>query len=165
MEVEVCAKGEHEFLSLKAYCMKSVQILTIVTPCRKLPVRCIKAVEAGLHSWKFISLTQCCHIGVGVSDRGYVALHGTGTPLGDPIEMGALGQALAASKNALTASRLAIGSVKSCYGHSEGAAGLTGTILAVQSLCNQVNLRPLHMFLFELAVWTYNCFKVLIFCF
>ncbi len=73
--------------------------------------------------------------GVSAADRGYVALHGTGTPLGDPIEMGALGQALATSNKAeTTTSKLAIGSVKSCYGHSEGAAGLTGTLLAIQTL-------------------------------
>lgn len=67
-----------------------------------------------------------------------MALHGTGTPLGDPIEMGALGQALAGlcKPDAGTAT-LAIGSVKSCFGHSEGAAGLTGTLLAVQTLRTQ----------------------------
>lgn len=76
--------------------------------------------------------------GVGALDRGYVALHGTGTPLGDPIEMGALGQALAVDVKGEAQARLAVGSVKSCYGHSEGAAGLTGTLLAVQTLREQV---------------------------
>ena len=33
---------------------------------------------------------------------------------------------------------LAIGSVKSCYGHTEGAAGLTGALLALQAMHNQV---------------------------
>ena len=75
-----------------------------------------------------LSTTADCQsvstVGVEAADRGYVALHGTGTPLGDPIEMGALGQALAATnKSATLMPQLAIGSVKSCYGHSEGAAG------------------------------------------
>ena len=57
----------------------------------------------------------------------FVAVHGTGTPLGDPIEVGALGQALRGSGGQ---AQLALGSVKSCYGHTEGAAGLTGLLLA-----------------------------------
>ena len=54
-----------------------------------------------------------------------IAIHGTGTPLGDPIEVNALGAALAGGRGT-SRSRLAIGAVKSCYGHTEGTAGLTG---------------------------------------
>ena len=43
-----------------------------------------------------------------------------GTPLGDPIEVGALRQALRTSKDATP---LALISSKACYGHTEGAAG------------------------------------------
>lgn len=32
-------------------------------------------------------------------DLSFVSMHGTGTPLGDPIEVGALGQALAGTSN------------------------------------------------------------------
>lgn len=67
-----------------------------------------------------------------------MAVHGTGTPLGDPIEMGALGQALS-SYSASTMHRIAIGSVKSCYGHTEGAAGLTGTLQTLQAMNNQAS--------------------------
>ena len=71
---------------------------------------------------------------------GYVALHGTGTPLGDPIEVGALGQALGtfAGQDAQQVPTM-LGSVKSCYGHTEGAAGLTGLLLAIQALRFQVS--------------------------
>lgn len=41
--------------------------------------------------------------------------------------MGALGQALG-TRNGTEQRLLALYSVKSCYGHTEGAAGLTGTI-------------------------------------
>ena len=57
----------------------------------------------------------------GANDVGFVAVHGTGTPLGDPIEVSALGHALAGAGG-----HAALGSVKTCYGHTEGAAGLTG---------------------------------------
>lgn len=58
-----------------------------------------------------------------------MAVHGTGTPLGDPIEVGALQQALTgkASRRHDTSQHLTIGSVKACFGHTEGTAGLTGT--------------------------------------
>ena len=45
------------------------------------------------------------------SDVSYVAVHGTGTPLGDPIEVGALAAALAPHGSAAV-SRVALGSVK-----------------------------------------------------
>ena len=76
---------------------------------------------------------------------GTVTVHGTGTPLGDPIEVSALGQALAGSNKAAPGSQvieskagLTLLSVKSCYGHTEGAAGLTGALLAVASLQQRV---------------------------
>ena len=77
--------------------------------------------------------------GLEPGELGFVAVHGTGTPLGDPIEMGALGAALPApSSNA--ARGVTIASVKSCYGHTEGCAGLTGAMLAMQALRHQVCL-------------------------
>lgn len=86
------------------------------------------------------SLQRETDAGVTAAEYSYIAIHGTGTPLGDPIEMGALGQALGkGSSSSAGSTRLVhIGSVKSCYGHSEGAAGLTGTLLAVKALQQQV---------------------------
>lgn len=48
-------------------------------------------------------------------------MHGTGTPLGDPIEVGALGQGLAGDK--MVAQPLALLSNKASFGHTEGTAG------------------------------------------
>ncbi len=50
-----------------------------------------------------------------------VSVHGTGTPLGDPIEIGALGKGLFDATS--RAKPLLVLSNKSCYGHTEGAAG------------------------------------------
>jgi len=68
--------------------------------------------------------------GVSASDIGYVECHGTGTALGDPIEMAALTKAFAAMGGAARQS-CAIGSVKSNIGHLDTAAGVTGLIKAV----------------------------------
>lgn len=65
------------------------------------------------------------------SEPSFVAVHGTGTPLGDPIEVGALSQAL---KGAATDTALA--SAKACFGHTEGAAGLTGASSVPKSCIN-----------------------------
>ncbi|MGW2157707.1 SDR family NAD(P)-dependent oxidoreductase [Nonomuraea sp. NPDC001699] len=51
---------------------------------------------------------------------GYIEAHGTGTSLGDPIEVEGMRQALPQDADC------AIGSVKSNIGHLEGAAGIAG---------------------------------------
>lgn len=63
-----------------------------------------------------------------------------GTPLGDPIEMGALGAALASGSGRDSLAVVGLGSSKSCYGHTEGTAGLSGALLAVA--CLQQHLLP-----------------------
>jgi acyl transferase domain-containing protein len=70
--------------------------------------------------------------GVSPAAVGYVETHGTGTSLGDPIEVNALGAVLAEGRDA--ASPVAIGSVKTNIGHLEAAAGVAGVIKAVLAL-------------------------------
>ncbi|WP_330336144.1 type I polyketide synthase [Streptomyces sp. NBC_00557] len=72
--------------------------------------------------------------GAAPGDIQYVELHGTGTPVGDPVEAAALGAVLSTGRPAGTPP-LHVGSVKTNIGHLEGAAGIAGllkTILALQ---------------------------------
>ncbi|MEU9330801.1 SDR family NAD(P)-dependent oxidoreductase [Streptomyces canus] len=63
----------------------------------------------------------------------YVELHGTGTPVGDPVEAAALGAALGRARSAGTAP-LHVGSVKTNIGHLEGAAGIAGLLKVALSI-------------------------------
>lgn len=67
---------------------------------------------------------------------GYIEAHGTGTTLGDPIEIAALIQAFQARGD--SGIRCAIGSVKTNVGHLDAAAGVTGLIKAVMVLRHRI---------------------------
>ncbi|WP_035140338.1 type I polyketide synthase, partial [Fischerella sp. PCC 9605] len=72
----------------------------------------------------------------------YVETHGTGTILGDPIEIKALTQAFRASTN--KKGFCAIGSVKTNVGHLDTAAGVTGLIKTVLALRHKQIPPSLH---------------------
>ncbi|MFF7856432.1 SDR family NAD(P)-dependent oxidoreductase [Streptomyces sp. NPDC007904] len=67
--------------------------------------------------------------GLTPDDIDYVECHGTGTPLGDPIEVTALNQVFAPAGR--PAGSVPIGSVKGNVGHTSAAAGLAGLIKAI----------------------------------
>jgi amino acid adenylation domain-containing protein len=73
---------------------------------------------------------------------GYLEAHGTGTDLGDPIEIAALTQAF---RNSTAAKGFcAVGSVKTNIGHLDAAAGVTGLIKAVLALKHHMIPASLH---------------------
>ena len=63
---------------------------------------------------------------VAAEDVCYIETHGTGTVLGDPIEIQALGEVFGAGRP--KGNPLLVGSVKTNMGHLEAAAGITGLI-------------------------------------
>ncbi len=65
----------------------------------------------------------------------YMETHGTGTPLGDPIEIAAMTQAFRATTN--RQNFCAIGSVKTNIGHLDAAAGMAGLIKTIFALDRQ----------------------------
>ena len=80
--------------------------------------------------------------GVAPGDIGYLEAHGTGTSLGDPIEVQAAGAVLGAGRDANHP--LLIGSVKTNIGHLEAAAGIAGLIKVILSLEHEVLPKHLH---------------------
>ncbi|WP_437873438.1 SDR family NAD(P)-dependent oxidoreductase [Sorangium sp. So ce363] len=72
------------------------------------------------------------HARVEASAIGFVETHGTGTSLGDPIEVEALRAVLGPTR--ADGSRCVLGAVKTNIGHLEGAAGVAGLIKAVLAL-------------------------------
>src|SRR4051794_6537756 len=68
---------------------------------------------------------------VSPSRVSYVETHGTGTPLGDPIELQSLGAVMQEGREGTP---VAIGSLKTNLGHLEAAAGVAGLIKVVLSM-------------------------------
>ncbi len=74
----------------------------------------------------------------------YIEAHGTGTPVGDPIEIDALTQAF--SRQTENKGFCAIGSVKTNVGHLYVAAGVTSLIKTVLALKHELLPPSLHFF-------------------
>ena len=86
----------------------------------------------GLNGQARLIATTHAVAGVEPDSIGYIEAHGTGTPLGDPIEIGALTRAF--RRGTQRTGFCGIGSVKTNLGHLDAAAGVTGLIKAALAL-------------------------------
>ncbi|PPQ47410.1 polyketide synthase [Paenibacillus peoriae] len=80
--------------------------------------------------------------GVNARAVSYIEAHGTGTELGDPIEITGLTQAF--KKDTQDTGFCAIGSVKSNIGHLEAAAGIAGIAKIILQMKNRKIAPSLH---------------------
>ncbi len=84
--------------------------------------------------------TACRDAGIVPQEIAYLECHGTGTKIGDPIEMAAIQNTVARERG----DTLYVGSVKSNLGHLESAAGIAGVIKGAVALNHGVIPPNLH---------------------
>jgi acyl transferase domain-containing protein/acyl-CoA synthetase (AMP-forming)/AMP-acid ligase II len=97
-----------------------------------------------------VIVAACQRAQVPVNSINYIETHGTGTPLGDPIEINGLKKAfqqLAKEQQLaeLPSSYCGLGSIKTHIGHLESAAGVTGVIKILLSMRHEVVPANLHL--------------------
>ncbi|WP_339308746.1 amino acid adenylation domain-containing protein [Paenibacillus sp. FSL L8-0435] len=90
----------------------------------------VKVIQSALH-----------RSGVSPKEISYLEAHGTGTKLGDPIEIEALRQSWGTDRR----NYCALGSVKANIGHLDAAAGVAGFIKTVLTLYHRVVPPQIHM--------------------
>src|SRR5262249_10156385 len=98
-------------------------------------------VPNGLAQQRVIAEALEC-AGVATGDVDYLEAHGTGTSLGDPIEVQAAGAVFGPGRH--TDRPLLIGSVKTNIGHLEAAAGVAGLVKVILSLEHEELPQHLH---------------------
>ncbi len=78
--------------------------------------------------------------GFGVNTVSYFEGHGTGTPVGDKVELQVLSHAIKETQNSqnFLCERAVIGSVKANIGHTKAAAGIAGLIKATMAVYRQM---------------------------
>ncbi|PKA71716.1 polyketide synthase PksJ/polyketide synthase PksN [Pseudomonas baetica] len=81
---------------------------------------------------------------VSADEISYIEAHGTGTKLGDPIEISGLTKAFEHDPAQPRETPCLIGSVKSNIGHCEGAAGVAGVIKVLLQMRHQLIVPSLH---------------------
>jgi phthiocerol/phenolphthiocerol synthesis type-I polyketide synthase E len=89
-----------------------------------------------------VIMEAIANAGINPETISYIEAHGTGTALGDPIEIRALTRAFRAGSN--KNNFCAVGSVKSNFGHLDAAAGAAGLIKTVLALKHKQLPASLH---------------------
>lgn len=77
------------------------------------------------------------------ADIHYMEAHGTGTPLGDPIEVESIARVMKEGHDAVNP--IYLGSVKANIGHLEAAAGISGLIKVIQCMRHRAIPPHLHL--------------------
>ena len=80
--------------------------------------------------------------GVAPADVDYLEAHGTGTSVGDPIELNSAAEAFGVGRD--PESPLLVGSIKTNVGHLEPTAGIAGLMKVLLSMQNGVIPKHLH---------------------
>ena len=91
---------------------------------------------------KQVMETALSDAGVLPQDVDFLEAHGTGTAVGDPIELEAVSEVYCKERDA--DNPILIGSVKTNIGHLESAAGIAGLIKAALALKHRVIPKQLH---------------------
>ncbi len=91
---------------------------------------------------KQVMETALSDAGVLPQDVDFLEAHGTGTAVGDPIELEAVSEVYCKGRDA--DNPILIGSVKTNIGHLESAAGIAGLIKAALALKHRVIPKQLH---------------------
>ena len=84
-------------------------------------------------------VSTCLKANIASSEVEAVSTHGTGTLLGDPIEVNSITNAYQGNKN------ISLIASKSCTGHTEGSAGLGGLLFALYPILNGSQPPILHL--------------------
>lgn len=95
-------------------------------------------------------VAACLRAQIPVDTVQYIETHGTGTPLGDPIEINGLKKAfkqLVIEQNlgSLPEHSCALGAVKTHIGHLESAAGIAGVIKTILAMQHELLPANLHL--------------------
>ncbi|MEM9916806.1 MAG: amino acid adenylation domain-containing protein [Bacteroidota bacterium] len=88
----------------------------------------VAQAEVMRHAWK--------RAGIDPTELGFIELHGSGTQLGDSIEIGGLNQAFAGFTNEKAV--CPVSTIKANIGHTRCVAGLAGFVKAVLTLKHEV---------------------------
>ena len=83
-------------------------------------------------SQESLARTVCARSGLAPESITYLEAHGTGTLVGDPVELRALGKVFGAPAG--RTDPVGVGSVKATIGHTEAAAGIAGVIKAAMAI-------------------------------
>ncbi|WP_329557601.1 SDR family NAD(P)-dependent oxidoreductase [Streptomyces sp. NBC_00696] len=99
-------------------------------------------VTPGVEGQRDVIKRAYANAGIDPADVDYIEAHGTGTSVGDPVELQALAEVIGARSDD---DRCLVGSIKTNIGHAEAAAGIAGLIKAVLCLEHATVPPSLHL--------------------